>query len=301
MKRSVVKLGPATLVVSLPKKWTKQWGITDKDELDVSEQGKRLVVQTEKDKSLEMAKVDLDKLGSIRNFALVALYQRGVDEVAVEGEASKISKLTTLPLPELMGWEIVEQQKNKAIIKDLSGTKELDLNNLIRRVFLLLLSLSEETLNYARGKEVKTEHLLPIDLHVNRFSNLCLRILNKKGAQDHRSTPVMFALINQLESIGDEYKKLAVHVQKNKLKLDKNTIRAFDRCEKLLRGTYELYFSFSQEKAAKLDGIYRDTANKDLEKWLSCAKPKQLRALLHAQNVLERTIDFVRLLLISGL
>ncbi|HLC32769.1 MAG TPA: AbrB/MazE/SpoVT family DNA-binding domain-containing protein, partial [Candidatus Nanoarchaeia archaeon] len=140
MKRKIVKLGRSTLVVSLPKKWTEQYGVNAGDELELEEHGKQLSISTQKDKSVAKVKIDIAALAPAHNYALLALYLRGAEEIEVtSAKPELIARLPTHPINQLSGFEIVEQSKHHALVKDVSGTKELDLNTLFRRVWLLVL------------------------------------------------------------------------------------------------------------------------------------------------------------------
>ncbi len=59
MRRKVVKLGPATLVVSLPSKWTKKFSINAGDELEMEEHNKNLIISTEKGINIEKEAIDI--------------------------------------------------------------------------------------------------------------------------------------------------------------------------------------------------------------------------------------------------
>jgi len=43
MKRKVSQIGPATLMVSLPSKWAKQFGVKKGSELEIEEKGNKLL------------------------------------------------------------------------------------------------------------------------------------------------------------------------------------------------------------------------------------------------------------------
>jgi len=253
MNRSIIKLGASTLVVSLPKTWTKRYGLNARDEVIVEERGKQLTLSTEKDTALERATLALDELAPLHNYALLSLYIRGVDEIEVTSKKPEyISALTEHPLPQFIGYEIIEQTKNRALIKDVSGIANLELNTLFRRIFLLLLSMSEEIVNaFSSGQS--TSHVISIDQNVNKFTNLALRILNKRGADQYTQTATIYHIVCQLESIGDDYKSIASIT----LSCDQTLVKLLRKNHELLRKTYELFFTFDTHAAAEIEKSFR--------------------------------------------
>lgn len=287
MKRRIIQLGASTQVVSLPKSWATRYKLKAGDELEVKERGKQLQVTTEKEIGLEKATLDVTNMAPLHNFALVELYIKGVDEIEITSQKPElIAKTTEHPIPQLIGYEVIEQSKNRLLIKDVVGIKELELATLIRRLFLLTISAGEEIL--------KSElSIIPsIDLNINKFAFLCLRILNKRGADDYRHTPALFYIITELEAIGDEYKKLAEYMTKNKLKLDGKSKELLEKSNKMLRDYYEIFFKFNKEKAAEIEAKYRKLVPEYEQ--ATKAKPSQLRALIYAENIANRTIEMMR-------
>ena len=81
MKRKVVKLGPATLVVSLPTKWIKELNVKQGDEVEVGEQDRDLLIQTKKDSAVEKCEVDISKMDTLMKRYVFAKYIKpGVEE-----------------------------------------------------------------------------------------------------------------------------------------------------------------------------------------------------------------------------
>ena len=73
-----------TQLVSLPIKWTRQFNIKKGDELEVEEQGNKIIVSTERE--IASSKVEIDFRGKdpelIRR-ALTSLYRSGYDEIGI--------------------------------------------------------------------------------------------------------------------------------------------------------------------------------------------------------------------------
>ncbi|PIN75348.1 hypothetical protein COV18_04125 [Candidatus Woesearchaeota archaeon CG10_big_fil_rev_8_21_14_0_10_37_12] len=301
MKRRIIKLGSSTQVISLPKKWTNHYGLSAGNELDVEEKGKQLTITTEKDTDLEKRTIDLTNLHPLINFGLLALYIGGLDELEITSQNPEhISKLPKKPINQFIGYEIIEQTKNRALVKDVTGIKELELNNILRRVFLLVISSSEELIKSIKAKEKDYSHIAAIDLNVNRFAFLSLRLLNKRGADDYKHTPVMYHLVSQLESIGDDYDDLTEYLTNKKIVPDGIALVFLEKVDHLLRDYYSIFFKFDLDKATKIDAKYRKML-KDFEFSISRAKPNQLRVLVFAEQIANKIGDMLRHQLVISL
>ena len=148
-----------------------------------------------------------------------------------------------------VGVEIIDQKENWCLVKELGETTYKEFDNALRRIFLLLISLSEDILKSLKGdpnKEVlKSAHL--IDTNIDRFTDFCLRVLNKKGYKNYRKTPTMYSILFLLEMMGDDFKKISVHLIEAK-KITKKTEDLFMVQYDQLRRVYNLYYNFSKEK-----------------------------------------------------
>ncbi len=84
MKRRVIQIANSTQLISLPRKWTLQFGIKKGDELEVEEKGNKIEVSTEKSRDIEKVVLDVSDLDrSSLIYYLRAAYRRGFDMVEV--------------------------------------------------------------------------------------------------------------------------------------------------------------------------------------------------------------------------
>lgn len=155
-----------------------------------------------------------------------------------------------------IGVEIIDQKENQCVVKEMGETTYKEFDNALRRIFLLLLTLSDETLRSVKSHK-KTDFLRSsymIDTNMDRFTDFCFRVLNKRGYQDFRKTPVMYTTIFLLEMIGDEFKKIGIHILEAK-KITPKIESLFQIQHDQLRRYYSLFYTFSKEKCL---GIYEE-------------------------------------------
>ena len=132
--------------------------------------------------------------------------------------------------------------------------KEFD--NALRRIFLLILSLADEIkkeLKTGDNKDaLKSIHI--VDTNIDRFTDFCLRVLNKKGYKDYRKTTTMYSIIFLLELVGDDLKKIAIHLIEAK-KITPKMEELFRPAYEIIHVFYTLFYNYSNELCLEAYGI----------------------------------------------
>lgn len=278
MKRSVIQLAGRTLLVSLPAKWADSNNVKKGDELDVIEDNHRLLINTEPKTTLETAELDADVLkASIKRF-IFALYKKGIDEIKITYSDEAVADVIrdTL-LNETVGYEIVSQTPKSCIVKLITSGNITEFDNLLRRTFLLLMSMSEEILisikdkNY--GQLLKTALLEGSN---NRLTTVCRRSLNKWGNDTYKKIGPIYYIVEELEKLADEYK----HLCKNLARAEKSgniairpeALGFFERTHEELRAFYELFYKFNINSILTIDEK-RTKFMEDAHRFLEFKKP----------------------------
>lgn len=295
MKRKIIKLGTATLVVSLPSKWTKKFNLKQGDEVETKEEEKRLIISTRKEFEIEKTTIDITNLKPLINYSISGLYMKGVDELRVESKDPElIERLQEHPISQLIGWEIVEQGKDYCIIKNVSGESPMEFKTIIRRIFLIIKSIAEEIEQAVEKGKTDLSHINAIDTNANRFTFLCARKLNKIGYTEFKKTPVMYYLVIMLEATGDLYRDLANYITEKKVKFNKKSIELFKKVNGFFNNYQKLFFDFNQKDAADLDGRYRKF-RKEIDSYIDSVKStSELRSLMFITNIADYIAEMMR-------
>ena len=91
MKRKVIKQGNDTLTITLPREWTKSYGIKAGDEIHLERRGNTLILSTDKLFSFGRKSRDISNLKSVLPLVLLHLYRKGYDEVELRFEKPETS------------------------------------------------------------------------------------------------------------------------------------------------------------------------------------------------------------------
>ncbi|MBI2145359.1 AbrB/MazE/SpoVT family DNA-binding domain-containing protein [Candidatus Woesearchaeota archaeon] len=257
MKRKVIQIAGSTQLVSLPRQWAKAHNIQRGAEIDVKEDGDTIIVSANGQPQMEFAELDISSLDGMVGRVIHALYKRGVDELKITFNNPELASTVQQAISkETVGFEILEQSANSCTIRYVSGGLE-EFDSVLRRIFLLLLTMSEQTyeaLKTSNYQQLKNVAIL--EEANNRFTTVCRRHLNKYGGgTTYKHIGPLYYIIEELEKLADQYKYICQHfsnIKDKKTKLDDDVLKAFSRANKMLRVFYEAFYKFDVEKIVYL-------------------------------------------------
>ncbi len=251
MKRKVIQIAGSTQLISLPRKWALAHNVKKGAELDVQEDGDKVIVSVDTVPISETAEVDITGLGNMANRVIGAYYRKGVDELKIHYERSELAEVVHDSLGhDTVGFEMLEQGHNHCVVKYVTGGIE-EFDSLLRRIFLLLNSMSEESLNaLTQGHYKHLKNLALLEEANNRFATICKRFLNKSGKAHDKFVGPLYHIIEELEKLADEFKYVCQHYSNldSNVKINKNVLETFALAISEVRDFYELFYKFDRDK-----------------------------------------------------
>ena len=249
MKRKVALIGPSTLMLSLPSKFVKKFGIKKGDELDVDENGNSLVIKLGENRKNEIKELNLANYEVMIKRMIGGLYKRGYNEAKIFFNNPKQLEVIYKTINEnLTGFEIINQTSNFIVVKEVSKGSIEDFDNIFRRCFLFVLSSAKESLEQIKkGSYNELRTIALKDAIINKYADFCRRLLNKNYLPTEKSNSLYY-ILEQLEKIGDVYRDICNYLANNKIKISKDTIKTYEEVNKLLESCYYLFYKFSLEK-----------------------------------------------------
>lgn len=288
MRRKIIKQGTATLTVSLPAKWTKQLKLKAGDEVDVEEKNSDLIIGTTKAAGILKERVDITKSPHIAKALINATYVKGGDEIELIVANHEQSKKVQNIIRGIQGLEIVSQTKNTLVVKDMTaGT--LDVDPLVRRIFHMVLTAGQEALDAFKTKETDLAYLEDMEQSINRITNLCLRALNKQGAESHPKMSALYTICFLLEAIADEMKELLEFIRMHKVILSSDVINVYSSLLNYLKQLEEIVYNFSYEKANTMGKVFETILTTIQAKLVKKSKEETV-VLMYFKNILEFAI-----------
>ena len=265
MKRKVIQHGPS-LIVSLPSKWVKKMGIIKGEELEISEQGSTLLISGNSHPAVSEVSADLTGFDRTTIMYVVSgLYRLGYDRVKLTFKNEKTvyqRKQKTMSVLDviheaasrLIGFEIMQEREGYCELVELQTPSERDFDQVLRRIFLLLVEAHEDLLLGAKNCDEKILNTIE-NRHdtITKFVSYCLRLLNKNKYPEGNKIPYYFHVIASLDRITDLVKYSARDRLNYKKPLDKRTIHILEIVSADLRLYYEIFYKYDNLKIRKIN------------------------------------------------
>lgn len=252
MQRKVIQLAKKTLVVSLPSKWAKENNVKKGDDVEVEPEEKRLIINIDKELKGEKITINAEDLGSFDPLYIAYLYQGGIDEVKIKYKDRSVYSKTQQKLPDLMGFEIVNQGEDYMEVKNVSNALNEEFETLMRRAYYILEDMGKSSFEAIKEKNFsRLKDLLPLENSVDKFTDFCKRVLIKKGYKNPKKTPFYYAIIRDVEKIGDYYEEIMNYEIENKIEICKETEKLYEESNEFLQLFHQLFYKFDKEKASE--------------------------------------------------
>ncbi len=281
MKRRIIKQGHNTLTITLPSEWTKRFNLEAGKEIDLDERDNGLFISTEKTGDYKKAEFDISDMDipTIWKY-FMATYREGCDEVTVKFQPRTIIESPYKFLTQhrfdsrynkerpkknmieaiqgfvnrFIGFEIVEHGDDYVIIREMGETNGKEFENSLRRVFLLIQQMAEETLEAIKTGNFKMlDHIHDVDITLDKFHDYCIRVMNKRGTKDVKKTSLYFNTLYILELLGDEFKNISHHLLFDSPKKNLKNIQHLTSIVKEQVDTYyDFFYKFDNAKIKRI-------------------------------------------------
>lgn len=261
MKRKLVKQGHNALTVTLPSKWVKKFSLKGGDEINLSEEGKRIVISVDE---LGERKINFDMTGNSKYLYrfLGVLYRLGYDEIKINFQNPKIIDQLQVEIDNMLGYEILDQSENYCIVKSVAGILEKEFDSTLKRIFSMLIVGGDASLEILKRGEIKRlERIENIAKINNKLTNFCERVLNKFSYKEDKKTTLIYCMVWSIEQIMDEYKNIWEYlIKKNeearKTKkpaiITEKEIKLYEEINSLIKEYRKIFYDFDADELSNL-------------------------------------------------
>jgi phosphate uptake regulator len=268
MKRKLVKQGAATLMISIPSKWAKQFNLDKGDELEVEEEGNKLVLGLEGKKFKKQAEINLSSLteSSIRT-VMTNAYRIGYDKIKLKFSDKKaFETIREVVNKNLLGFEIIKKEENHCEIENITEPSGEHFQNLLTKVFLNIDDLFIVTEKMMSGEKREFED---IERNIQKFDNFCRRVLSKGNHLEMH--PLQWTFHAELIHAQRELYLLLRHLSKSKKKSSKDDFKLLESCKNIFDMVKEAYTKREIHLLEKIHDLNSDIS-KEAEKLLEKEK-----------------------------
>jgi phosphate uptake regulator len=206
MKRKILSIGQTALGITLPGKWHNQNHLKKGDEIDVEEDGSRLILHASANKKTKSTTLHLDKIKPFITLYLRSLARLGYDELILKyGDISLMEQVQGVLKDQLIGFEIISQEKEKAVIRCLSEAKEEEFDTTMRRNLLITHSMIEGLGEALDKKDLgMIKPILYLEEINNKLTSLCKRILIKTDYRNKDYSILYYSVLDAMEDVCDQ-------------------------------------------------------------------------------------------------
>ncbi|MBI2574862.1 phosphate uptake regulator PhoU [Candidatus Woesearchaeota archaeon] len=291
MKRKIVRHGSSSLTITLPSKWVKKFGLNRGDEVNVEESGPELVVSTEQETASQKKVVSVTDYGLFTKNSLSHLYQLGYDEIEIIFNDNKTLEEIKSRLPECIGFEIIDQKENRVFIKSIATTIESEFDTLLRKSFLITNEMAKDMLKALdAGQYEKLREIRNMESLNNKFTDVCIRILSKRGYKVAKRTMQIYDVLKTIERITDEFKYICDLFSGFKGKIDKSLMGLFRESIDYYLAFYSMFYKFDPELKKRIY-LERKKLVRKYETQLETSRGAASRFLHHMIEIVEKTYN----------
>lgn len=293
MNRKINRVGKNTLTVSLPAKWIKKFNINKSSLIELSEDGDKLVISAEKEGS-ETLKLNLYE-SPYNEREIIQAYKRGYDEIKINFSSPETIRDMMNVLQILVGFEIVEQNKNSLVLKNIAQKLDEDVQKILDRTIDLTMGFADKFLESLKEKDMLgIERIIDEEVINNRLCLLAERMLIKNGyREDYQSTPFVFVFFYKLENIADHYKLVCSLMKKNKDLLGDEDLIGVTK--KIIELQKEFSSIYAQKELPQLVELKKSKLKKDLQNLSEKTDSIKSIVITHFIHIVEGLYDLCNL------
>ncbi len=293
MRRKLIKIGNSTLLLSVPREWVISNNLSKGDEVEISPDQDKLTIWCDSRIMKEKLSMDFTDFKDVLARLIYAIYRSGVDQVQLRSkDPVLIDSIKSIIWKEAVGFEIMDQGDNSCTIVNVSGKTD-DFQNMLRRLFLITLTMGQESQACLR-KNSGIQNVLYLEQENNRLATILIRSLNKYGSFGFKKLGPVYYIIQELERIGDQYKFMSQYfVKRQKNNLGRVHIKLFDDSNLLFRKIYELFYNFEPKNVQEIRELRDTTVRGILDLFSKKPNEDELILLHHSLNIATRSFDLL--------
>ncbi|MCB9358889.1 phosphate uptake regulator PhoU [Candidatus Woesearchaeota archaeon] len=266
MRRKVIEQGNGTLTITLPKKWTKEVGLSGESEVEMRLHKSNLVVDALGERKEKEITVNVDNFERL-SFAkfLISCYELGFDSIDLRytkatvrswsHDDEDIGSVISYYVSRLIGFEILGQTSSSIKIGNLSE-KHLKFDAIVSRIFFII----EENLKHL-NECIDSCNLKALSDGEQRHDNcvkliaLTLREIGESETMTKQQSINYAVILNLLDKVVDFIRYAYKYAMQYKGEFSNNTYGAMKYALDFFEG-YRRYFNkFDYKYIADLDEI----------------------------------------------
>lgn len=188
MKRRIVEQGSCTLMVSLPKAWSRKVDIKKGDDIHIEEVGGSLLLSPQRVAEKRLTSINFTRHAeSAIRVVIINAYRAGYDTLHVHFKDDVQFQIICRVLQEyLIGFEVTAQAKTNCRIENITEPAQEQFDVLFRKVLYNTTLMIENTQQRLEGTALFADYAF-VMLKIHRYDNFCRRVIAKHKIQSGRA------------------------------------------------------------------------------------------------------------------
>lgn len=294
MIRKVAKIGPSTLMVSLPNNWVRENSVKKGDELDVEARKSELIIRVGIRKNDSEESVTLDTRGVHESLGRIAgaYYKAGYDKIKFIYDSPEALAIIQRQIGRsYIGFDIVEESRNTIVLKKLSNLEAKEFDGVIKRCIFSLINMADESLEALKnGDQSQLNKVVLLDDSINKASDFCRRLLNRGEYSGIKRAAPVYYIAEELEKVGDMYRDIAKYCVENPVKLSPEAQKIYKSVNDFLKMFSKLYFNFNLKDYEEFIGADKKLKGMIKDYILRIPK-KEIQIFMHLSNIQGSLFD----------
>lgn len=253
IRRKIIQIAGSTCLVSLPKTWINEHNVKKGDEVEVTAEGSKVIVQPNSATLTEALNIKIKDSKNFPDRTINVPFRQGYDKLTFEFNDPTAMEKIEHSVERLLGFEIVDQRSNSCTIKSFTTVEDQDFEKLLKRIFFLILNMAKDSADALEKHEIKTLRSIgDIERTVEKFSQFSMRLVNKDNSRKPRELTFQFATAWTLEQISDSFAAFCNTVTDKNLKLSPSVIKTYRAIVNLFEDFNKVYYNRDYEKMMKV-------------------------------------------------
>jgi phosphate uptake regulator len=284
MKRKLVKQGAATLMVSLPSSWLKRLNLGKGDEIDLNEEGSRLVISREgvkKGKETEISLTGQTETG-IRTLITNA-YRSGYDTVKIKFDnEGQVAVIRDVIKDYLLGYDITKMGKSTCVVANITEPSPEQFDTLMRKIFFNIRELIRTTGKRLKGMQAAAGYR-DFALRVHQYDSFCRRVAAKRQ-KEIKDMGLFWAFQTLVVHGQRDLYHLNRLLDKKQIKASKETIELLAKLEELFDFLVDGYMKKDTSMLEKVHELHQKIIYREAYSALSGKKGYECIAIHHIMD-----------------
>lgn len=308
--RKLVKAGPSSHTIAIPKEWVKKHNLKKGDIVHLRDfSDKELIISANEQAQAPvitkeiLIDVDNKKIDTIQR-EITAAYLNNYSLITLSGNSiPEKAKSIRQMVQNFVALEITEQNTKKISAKDFLNLKEISVDKTIKRMDMMIRTMFEDLAASTQSKTQLQESLELRDEDINRLYFLLVRLLKSSMVEQtiakqlelqNKDILSYWQIVHDLENIADRIKQATEIIAKNSTAQLKQVLELYKKIQNAYENVMKAHYQ-KDKSAADLVAQKRIEIDECASTLISSQKKQfEIRLAENANSINTHVVNLAR-------